>query len=402
MHAGAQSLLQNETVIFCVDTNILIEFKSLGSLPWREIAPAVSHVRVIVPTKVGSEMDRHKNSSGRLRKLARDFSTWAKRMETEDGAQFVLKSADPAVTIEFAPHYRTSELDADHFDLSDDDNRVVAEAFRLSSDNPDVILLADDSLPIRLARQVGLPWVRPPAEWRRQESPDEKDREISELKRQIGAQPNLTIFFPQGDETTRKHKFEKPPRDICKDCVELIVRSALTSTPKVPRNVLEKRYPTSVERAPFGMVLTPFGSVTAKDLDRYADQYLKYEEHLRRWARSLPDILSKKATFHPLRIDIRNDGDKAAENVHVEAELSGPFHFEPTDYFDKLLEDFLDVPRVPEPYFGAANIELNKIGLNLEWIYFILRMSRSSRVAPHRFLGDATRFVKAPPIRLCP
>lgn len=355
MSRSIDELLQNEQVTFCVDTNILIEFQSLGTLPWREIAPEATSIRIIVPTKVGAEMDEHKFGSSRLRKRAAEFSGWARRMETDESGCLVLKEDNPRVTIEFGPLFRTSDLDADHFDLADGDNRIVAEVARIAMDTPDVILLADDSLPIRLARQFGLAFARPPTGWRRPDGPDQRDQEISELKRQLGPQPEIVITLPGGEADSRLHVLELPPTVICQDCENRIVAAVLALDPRVPRSVLEKRYPTAVDRGGFASIyIPPIGTVTSSSLDQYEEEFKRYKLNLRRWASSLPALLTGQGTLLPLEIDISNKGTRAAEKVHAQAELTGKFHFEPIDRFDTLLEDFLEVPSVPEPYFPST------------------------------------------------
>ena len=188
---------------YCVDTNLLVEFIALENIPWKTLTPDVELVRVIVPTKVGEEMDEHKNKSGRLRRRAIEFSRLSRRMEESEDGAVVLREANPRVTVEFGPLFRKTDLDADQFELEDSDNRIVAEVVAIAKNVPGVALLADDSKPIRLARQAGLPYVRPLAEWRRQEGPDERDIEIVDLKREIGAQPILTLTLADVREQRR-------------------------------------------------------------------------------------------------------------------------------------------------------------------------------------------------------
>jgi hypothetical protein len=71
LKVGNADLFRNSTepgTSPCVDTNLLIEFVALENIPWKTLAPTVELVRVIVPTKVGEEMDEHKNKTGRLRR----------------------------------------------------------------------------------------------------------------------------------------------------------------------------------------------------------------------------------------------------------------------------------------------------------------------------------------------
>jgi hypothetical protein len=342
-------------VVFCLDTNILIEFRSPADLPWKELAPNATSIRLIVPTKVGIEMDQHKFSSGRLRKRAADFAELARRIEDSGDrpVQLSRQDADIAVTIEFGPLYRTNDLDGEQFDLNDPDNRVVAEATIIARDIPELILLADDSLPIRLARHVGLLHVRPPGNWRRPADGDERDETIADLRRQLGPQPKLILAFPAAADDNRRYNLVSPPDLICQDCIDRIYRTALALDPQVPRSTLEARYPSArpMRMGPYEIPsITSVGSVSSGMLDRYEQEFDSYRRHLHIWASGLPKILSKPGVMRPIDIEIGNEGDRAADKVHLEATLSGPFHFLATDHFDVALADLLEVPDAPEPY----------------------------------------------------
>ena len=106
-----------KSVAFCVDTNLLVEFVALADIPWKFLLPTIELLRLIVPTKVGEEMDEHKNKSGRLRRRAIEFGQISRRIEDSKDGVVVLREEGPRVTVEFGPLYRRSELDADQFDL---------------------------------------------------------------------------------------------------------------------------------------------------------------------------------------------------------------------------------------------------------------------------------------------
>ena len=74
MAINLNDILNGPLVTFIVDTNILIEFKSLEQIPWRELAPNADVIAIIVPTKVCEEMDAHKKKSGRLKRQGITFS----------------------------------------------------------------------------------------------------------------------------------------------------------------------------------------------------------------------------------------------------------------------------------------------------------------------------------------
>ncbi|KQX38196.1 hypothetical protein ASD04_11290 [Devosia sp. Root436] len=350
MTSKVTELLAADQVTIAIDTNIIVQCYALAALPWRELAPAATTVRVIVPQKVISEMDQHKFSSGRLRKRAAEFSELVRRLEENNYAPLVLKDHGPKVTVEFGRAFKSTELDSAQFELADPDSRIVAEVVKISSEIRDLVLLADDGRPIHLAYEAGLPRIRPPATWRRPDDADERDQKIADYERQLGAQPLLVIAFPGAETEERHHYLRQPPNGICPQCTERIVAAALSVDPQVPRSKLEERYPDARRPSNYGRFTVSFpipGQVNSSDLDDYEDGYAAFEKNLRSWVGMLPTML--QAIF-PLSIEVGNDGTKAADRVHLEAVLNGPFHFRPLDMFDTLLEDMLEPPDVPRPF----------------------------------------------------
>lgn len=355
--ANHTDLLLMDNVAFCVDTNILIEFRALGDLPWAELVPAASAVRIIVPTKVSAEMDGHKFSSGRLRKRAADFSRLTARLESNDYAAITLRASQPSVTLEFGPLFKTKDLDGELFDLDDADNRIVAEAFRMTQDIENLIFMSDDGLPIRLAHHAGLPAVRPPESWRRPDGSDERDLQIAELKRQLGPQPDLFLAFPDSDRDNTVHTLEYPPEVICPYCAARVAGSVLAAFPETPRRELEVRYPSALMgTGPFNM---PFpvrlGEVTAAHLDDYRTDYREFATQVQAWANGLPVVFCRKGPIAIVRLQAGNKGDRAAQRVHLEASLTGPFRFLEIDDFRELGDDFIQPPDEPAPFGPLAS-----------------------------------------------
>lgn len=346
---AATELLDGTRVTLCVDTNILIEFKPLDQIPWPQIAPNVTTVRIVVVDKVGKEMDGHKKKTGRLRRRALKFKQIAKQITQSTDGRAVLRERDPRVTIEFGPIYRRTELDSDLYDLDDDDGRIVAEVARFMQDHPDAVFLADDLKPLRWARQTDLRATPPPDSWRREEGPDERDMEIAELKRELGARPAFSISFPCAANDRREHIFEPPPATSCAVCSEQLISAVLAANPKVPRGRSVARYGLAQpDPLRLSMMANPL-ALTGLDLDRYEDEYANFEERVTWWADNQPELFSALELVLPLGIEIANCGDRAAERVHVELELAGPFHFEPHEAVERFTGAWLTAPSPPRP-----------------------------------------------------
>jgi hypothetical protein len=353
-------VLTNERLTFCIDTNILVELKVLDQIPWREIAANATDIRIIVPTKVGEELDDHKTKSGRLRRRGIEFAQLARRIENSAGGQAVLRDRDPQVTIEFGPIYRRTELDADLYDLDDKDGRILAEVAKLVKDHPEAIFLTDDSKPLRWARLTGLPCSRPPETWRRVEGPDERDKEILELKRELGAQPLFSIEFPGAASKRGKHVLEPAPATSCAACSEQLVSAVLAAHPKVPREESIARYGLA-QSHPFDIPAFALTSskLTKTELDRYERDYAEFRDRVQVWAQNQPTLLRSLGRVLPIEVKVANDGDRAGERVLVEMELAGAFRFVCHHSISDPITTLLEPPSPPEPY-------LSRIGPMLE------------------------------------
>jgi len=97
--------------------------------------------------------------------------------------------------------------------------------------------------------------------------------------------------------------------------------------------------------------------LSLSDLDEYEADFAKFAYKVRNWAHELPNLLGKFGSFLPISIEIRNDGDLAAERTHVEAELHGDCYFIPLNFFDDLFKRAFKPPEPPKPLLASiANI----------------------------------------------
>jgi PIN domain len=353
-------MLTSGHITFCVDTNILVEFKALDQIPWREIAPNATNIRIIVPTTVGGEMNNHKTKAGRLRRRGIEFVRLERDIENSADNRAVLRESDPRLTVEFGPIYRRAQLDADLYDLDDKDGRIVAEVANLVKDHPDAVFLADDSKPLRWARQTGIRCSRPPEAWRRADGPDERDREIAQLKRELGAQPLFSIEFPGAANERREHLLEPAPANSCAACSEQLVAAVLAAQPKVPREKSIALYGLA-QSFPFEIsdLALMSSKLTKSELDLYERDYAKFHDRIRIWAENQPTLLRSLGRVLPIEIRVANDGDRAGERVLVEMELAGAFRFVQHESISDVIDSLLEPPSPPQPY-------LSRIGPMLE------------------------------------
>ena len=77
--------IQQDSVTFVIDTNILIEFEAIDRIDWELLCPRARSIGIVVPTTVVREMDEHKKGSGRLRRRAIEFNRLLREIEDGDG-----------------------------------------------------------------------------------------------------------------------------------------------------------------------------------------------------------------------------------------------------------------------------------------------------------------------------
>ncbi len=344
------AVINAEKVVFCIDSNILVEFPSLDSLRWRDLAPNAMEVHIIVPTKVAEEMDAHKKRTGRLRRRGIEFAKIARAIEESPKLQIEISTKNPLVVVGIGAIFRKSELDGDLFDLEDSDGRLVAEIAAIVNQIPNAVFLSDDSKPIRIAMQTGLAHTRPPESWRREDGPDERDLQIAELKRELGAQPELVLSFPDAVDESRVHVLEPPPTDVCVGCFAGLVEAALSVDRKVPHEETIRRYglenPNSL-RIPTYSVFSD--GVSEESLQEYDQDYRAFERQVRKWAELIPELMVAPGLLLPIEIEVANEGDRAAERVHIEVEAKGDFFFAPLDVVDRQVSQFIEPPDPPSP-----------------------------------------------------
>lgn len=348
--ARLQSALAQDSVVFSVDTNILIEFQKLEFIPWQDVAQNANEITIVVPTKTGEEMDRHKDSgTGRKRRRAQEFQQIIRQIEESNDDRAILKERDPIVAIEFTPVFHRSKLDEKQYDLDDDDGRIVAETAAETVKRPNLILLSDDAKPLRLAQQTNLLALRPPAEWRLQEGPDERDRKIADLERQLGAHPNLSVTFPYGDEKN-VHLFEAAPASDAPQWLrDALAEAVLTENPKVSRDTTVRTYGLVSENI-LSMSLTGSSDgVTVRQLERYDEEYTEFEASITHWADGVAENMRHIGSFLPIHVSITNQGTAIADKVIVELSLTGDFCFMPRSFPGMYLDLESEAPDAPRP-----------------------------------------------------
>ena len=260
--------VQDENVTFVVDTNILLEFTAIDQMEWTLLCPRATSIRLVVPTTVVREMDKHKKSTGRLRRRALEFNRLLLKIEEGDGETAILDYDRIELRIMLMPRYSRSELPEDKLSFAIADDLIVAEAVRFNRDRGDAIFLTDDNNARRTAREMGVPVARPAEEWRRHEPRDQRDARIEELERQLGAMPRLSLSLLTEDENAVV--FEPMYEyDIPYEFCERVANAILERNPGFSHEELLRRHNLEdTQKTNRGFPLTSLYSVTVTDVER--------------------------------------------------------------------------------------------------------------------------------------
>jgi len=175
-----------------IDSNIVLEGKTLSELPWNQIIDD-GLIRVLIVPKAMEEIDAKKRD-GRLGSYARSFNRLiAPHVVT--GKPVVLREAAPRVELEMVACSPISWRDYDELDPDDGDSRIVAEVLNARNVAPDnCLLVSHDIKPLAYARGRELPVHKATDEWLRDPEPSPKDKQIQRLKQKIA---ELTIEEPR-------------------------------------------------------------------------------------------------------------------------------------------------------------------------------------------------------------
>ena len=173
------------TLYLFADSNLFLHYKPLHQIEWSQIG-GFDVVEVVVCRTVQREIDALKDGregrrTDRARRAASIF------LEIAQNGPQERRAASPRVVLSL---YGTSQPKADlgeQLDYSQNDDRIIGHLAQFREENPlaDARLLTRDSGPVLTAGSLGIPCVVIPDEWRLASEPDDRERNIQELTRQL-------------------------------------------------------------------------------------------------------------------------------------------------------------------------------------------------------------------------
>ena len=298
------------TLYLFADSNLFLHYKPLHQIEWSRIG-GFDDIEVVVCRTVQREIDAFKDGregrrTGRARRAASIFLDIAQNGPQEQ------RVASPHVMLSL---YATSQPNADladQLDYSQNDDRIIGHLAQFKQENPsaDARLLTRDSGPVLSASSLRIPYVVIPDEWRLASEPDDKDRKIQELTRQLqklqAEEPKFHFSCEQQSDQRQNH-------------VEIVYAAFQPLTELEQDQLLEQLldlYPPSVA-----------------DPTRISAQYIsEYERRAHpAWIAECEKYMKfvhaivQLEHCPELTVTIQNTGSKPATNVLVDIRASGNF-----------------------------------------------------------------------------
>src|SRR4051812_18385284 len=138
-------------ILYFPDTNFFFEFRKAADLPWHELegvsADAATEVRLIVPSPVATEIERHKQKgNSRTAKRARDASALLRQALQSPDHSVEIRASKPRVVLALPPVVTPNPIEFPNLDPSRSDHRIVMECTELRKIEPALRVLTDDTL----------------------------------------------------------------------------------------------------------------------------------------------------------------------------------------------------------------------------------------------------------------
>jgi hypothetical protein len=323
-------------LILFPDTNVFIQGRALKDQPWGEFGRDA--INVILCGPVIRELDRLKQKSGRVGRVARAISTKVRELMSAEGRAEVLREADPRVVLSLAPAGPNPAAVREGIDLSHDDQAIINQALTRLDSGADVALLTDDNFAAMTAEHFGLPvrllaphWLKEPETDDREKELAKKDVEIARLK---AAEPRIQLRFadPSGASIDRLEatmdRFRSVPPQEVQRLVERVstlapmadIQPTKAATVAQPRSTGKGFDISSIAYPALGML-----PVTQNDIDTYQEEHRGWLAKVRSMLAHIHDELNDQREWPQAIFYACNDGSRPAVDVLVELEASGRF-----------------------------------------------------------------------------
>ena len=292
------------------DSNLFLQYKPLNQLDWSGLGN-FDDIEVLVCRTVQREIDalkdrREGRRTSRARKAASAFLEIAQYGPQEQ------RATAPRVVLNLYGASQPKQDLAGQLDYSQNDDRIIGHLAQFRADDPsaDAWLLTRDSGLVLTAKTLGIPYAIPPDDWRLEPEPDDTDRKIQELTRQLG---ELQAQEPEFHFSSAQQSDARPSHvEIAYDAFRPL--GATERVQLVER--LQTLYPPTVGAR---------SRISAKANSQYEER--DFPEWMSQCQESLDIVNGIVQLEHcpELTVSIQNDGSRPATNALVEIRADGNF-----------------------------------------------------------------------------
>ena len=295
------------TIYLFADTNLFLHYKPLDQIDWSKLGDFDS-IEIVVCPPVQREIYTLKGGrEGRRSERAR--RTASVLLEIAQHGPQQQRTASPNVMLDLYVTSQPKQDLADKLDYSQNDDRLIGHLAQFIEDNPsaDAHLLTRDSGPVLKAKNLGIPYKIIPDEWLLSLEPDDRDRKIQQLTRQLEeSQAQEPEFNFSCDQISASR-----PRKV-----EIAYRAFQPLTSRERDQLLgslRNRYPPTL--------LNP-DRIKAKAISNYMER--DYPAWISECQKRMVDVHSVVQLEHcpELTVSLQNIGSRPARNTLIEIRAS--------------------------------------------------------------------------------
>jgi|GEM_PF-1490174 len=331
--------------ILFLDTNVFIQCCELGQLPWDEICKDDEHLLLLIPKTVQEEINKHKQDGNQRRaKKARKTNSLFKEIIFSEGAKLVIKDSKPVVKISLAPLLSKDCQLPDVLDLSQPDDRIIAEMIRYKNKNPDhdISLFSHDSNLLNSAQYCGLSCIPVPDSWLLPPEPDSRDKIITNLGNRIKElEKNYPIIEvssvdASGNKTNRisvntiryRQLNENELHELLNEVKQLYPMKTIFHK-EPPEFSINHLMSLGAVNAALGY-FQEFIPTSDDEINKYQnEEYPAWIDKVKKYLLSLPEKFEEPTRNFSFSIILGNNGNVPAENIIVEFKAIGDIFFKP-------------------------------------------------------------------------
>jgi len=309
-----------------VDANVLIEFRQLDSIPWREVLGRTDAVLVISRVAF-DELDKFKDAPGpprKKRQRAAKTAKWLSGLLFGNGAERPVRIQEGLYV-----DYDDAPLPADIWTLPGiepldpvlNDHRQVAHLLLARKRKPEheITFVTHDCGAGRAAAFRGLPTINMPEDHKVADEPDPEQKELLGLRKRLAElesrAPKLVVRCC-GHDSSHPHTIPLP-QDI----------DDLTQHLNCWREAYPYYTPMAVEMAFEAANLALGRTVSTSDKRRYNNAIDHFHDRVAEALPSLLDYFNRRDLCVPISLVVANEGSAPAMAVEVELRISESLEF---------------------------------------------------------------------------